>query len=113
MAKKKKIEAKEQVNGAATPAKSIYDIIGKKTFPYEEKTLEEYQKKLKDMDWTTMQKHAVEVANILPNIDKRDRLIAKLEEAYLKKFYAFLGHDKQKKEPEASAEIMRILSRGK
>jgi len=81
MKKIKNIKQTQQVNGAVTGA-SIYDIIGKKTFPYNEKTLEEYLAKLKTMDWSDLQKHAVEVANILPNVDRRDRLINKLEQGF-------------------------------
>ncbi len=113
MSKKKKLDEKSQTHGALE-GRSVYELMGKKVFPYEEKTLEEYQKKIQAMDWTDLQRHAVAVANILPNVDKRHQLIDKLEREYLKKTYAYIGHPQQGMNPlQASPEIMKILSKGR
>lgn len=112
MAKKKKINEKLQAHGALE-GKSIYELMGGKVFPYEENTLEEYRKRLDKMDFADLQRHAVQVANILPNVDKRDRLVDKLEREFLKKLYAYVGHPQQGITPPGSEEIMKILSRGK
>lgn len=109
---KKKLNEKEQANGALE-GKSVYDIIGKKTFPYEEKTLDEYRKKLDAMNLSDLQNHAVLVAGIIPNVDKRDRLIDKLEREYLKKQTAYIGFPVQGQVPPGSEDIMKILSRGR
>lgn len=112
MAKKKKVTEKIQAHGALE-GKSIYELMGSKVFPYEETTIEAYRKKLDKMDFADLQRHAVQVANILPNVDKRDRLIDKLEREFLKKLYAYVGHPKQGITEPGSDEIMRILSRGR
>jgi hypothetical protein len=102
-----------QTNGALTPPRSIYEIIGKDTFPYAEKTLQEYQKKLEKLDFADLQTHAVAVANILPNIDKRERLIDKLEREYLKRQFAFVGSEGHYQNPATTPEITEILRRGR
>lgn len=113
MAKKKKFDESNQAHGALE-GKSIYELMGKKVFPYEEKTIEEYRKKLNAMDFVDLQRHAVQVANILPNVDKRNQLIDKLEREYLKKSYAFIGHPAQGQNPmDGPDDIMRILSKGR
>ncbi len=111
---RKKLKAKEQVNGALT-GKSIYELMGKKIFPYDEHNLEDYRKKLDAMDFADLQRHAVQVANILPNVDKRDRLIDKLEREFLRKLYQFAGSPPPQgiSTEKASPEIMKILARGR
>lgn len=110
---KKKISDKQQAHGQLSSNTSIYDIMGKKTFPYEEKTIEDYRKRLDSLDFADLQRHAVQVANILPNVDKRHVLIDKLEREYLKKLYAYVGHPHMGGVKEGSPEIMKILSKGR
>lgn len=110
---KKKITNKEQAHGQLSSNSSIYDLMGKKTFPYEDTTIEDYRKRLDSLDFADLQRHAVQVANILPNVDKRHLLIDKLEREFLKKLYAYVGHPHQGVSKDSSPEIMRILSKGR
>lgn len=109
---KKNLKQKAQVNGALE-GKSVFELMGKKVFPYEQITIESYHQYLEEMDFADLQRHAVQVANILPNVDKRDRLVDKLEREFLKKLYAYVGYPVQGITPEPSSDIAKILSRGK
>jgi hypothetical protein len=109
---KKKLKEKSQVNGALE-GKSVFELMGKKAFPYDQTTLETYHSFLEEMDFADLQRHAVQIANILPNVDKRDRLVDKLEREFIKKLYAYVGYPVQGLTPEPSSDIAKILSRGK
>jgi len=112
--KSKELAAKKTVTGALASPRSVYDIIGQDTFPYREKTLAEYSKTLEKLDLADLQSHAIAVASILPNVDKRERLIDKLEREYLKKQSAFVGSEGHlRNEPSPSAEVTAILKRGR
>jgi protein-disulfide isomerase len=110
---KESLKETPQTNAAMVAPRSIYEIIGKDTFPYEEKTFEDYQKKLEKLDFADLQSHAIAVANILPNIDKRERLIDKLEREYLKKQFAFVGSEGHYQNPQTTPEISALLKRGR
>lgn len=109
-----RIDGKQQIHAAQVGPQSVYDIIGKKTFPYSEKTSDEYLKHLESMNFSDLQRHAVEVANLLPNIDKRERLVNKLLEIYLKKQTQFLNVKIPDTMTEAQkASSLEILKRGR
>lgn len=84
---KRNYTRKNQVNGALpieSPA-SIAEMLGERAFPYRELTLDDYRKTLDKMSLSELQKHAIEIAQILPNVTNRSIMIDKLERAYLQK----------------------------
>jgi hypothetical protein len=84
---KRKYTRKNQVNGALpmeSPA-SIAEMLGERAFPYRELTLDDYRKNLDSMSLSELQKHAIEIAQILPNVSNRSIMVDKLERAYLQK----------------------------
>jgi len=72
-----------QTNGAVQSKSSIYEILGMKSTNYRQETFAEYQAYLDTLNLAEMQRHAVEVANIIP-IDDRRRLVDRLEKEYLR-----------------------------
>lgn len=76
-----------QVTGQVVPEKAVdmYSYMRDRNFPYKEKEFKDYQKALASMTFSTLQKHALEIANIVPNILDPRKLIKKLEEIYLQK----------------------------
>ncbi len=72
-----------QTNGAIQTKSSIYEILGMKSTNYRQETFAEYQTYLDSLNLAEMQRHAVEVANIIP-IDDRRRLVDRLEKEYLR-----------------------------
>lgn len=79
----------QQINGAVESKDSIFTFINKKMFPYSVKTLKEYQDQLEKMNLSDLQRHAIEIAHILPNITDRNRLVKKLENEFLQKLSAY------------------------
>lgn len=115
---RKKTEQK-QVHGALEDDTSIYDLMGKKTFPYKEKTLEDYREKLDSMSISDLEKECLEVANIIPRNVSRAHLVDSLEREFLKKKSAFIyrknvdvnGPSKLSKKDEK--EIAALMARGR
>lgn len=98
MAKTKKItkaslSEKKQVHGALpeSDVDNVYAAMGKYTFPYKEKTLEDYRAALDKMNLADLQRHAVEIANIIPTAVSRSQLVNKLESEYLHKRAAYIN----------------------
>lgn len=80
----KKVATGEVPATAADTQSTVFDYLRKKEMPYEEKTMEEYQKKIQSLSYSQLQRHAIEVANVIPNIE-RHRLIDRLEREYAKR----------------------------
>lgn len=108
-----KLESKQVAHGALPSTQSVYGYMGLNQFPYAEKTLDEYKAKLEKMDLADMQRHAVSVANILPNVDRRNILTDKLVTAYLRKQSQFIQDPQRYVEPDASEAIKKLLARGR
>ena len=77
-----------QTNGALPStvkqgSSSIYEILGMKSNAYTQTSFADYQQYLDSLNLAEMQRHAVEVANIIP-IDDRRRLTDRLEKEYLR-----------------------------
>ena len=85
--KKKNLDGINQTNGALPTTKnqssSIYEILGMKSNSYTQTSFADYQQYLDSLNLAEMQRHAVEVANIIP-IDDRRRLTDRLEKEYLR-----------------------------
>jgi hypothetical protein len=92
MGRKKKIDiaTASQINGALEDKSGVFDYMKKKEFPYQEQTLAEYRAKLNSLNISDLQRHAIEIANILPNITDRSRLADKLEREYLRRQGLFM-----------------------
>ena len=112
---------KKQVSTGATavtmPEDSVYALMGKNMFPYKEKTVEDYRASLLDLNFSDLQRHAIEIANIIPNTNKREQLIDKLEREYLHKQFQFVNRSNQNKFDKMSdaeeKSINTLLSRGR
>ena len=90
------------------------DILGRRYFMYKERDEKEYQKNLEKLNLAELQRHAIEVANIIPSADKRDTLINKLVKVYLERKYRYVAQNKPLVAPPvASEEILAILARGR
>jgi hypothetical protein len=80
------INKKNQTHGAQIDDHdNLYSFMGKKTSAYKETDLESYSVSLKEMNLVDLQKHAIEVANIIPSSMNRNTLIEKLEKEFLRK----------------------------
>lgn len=116
---KKKIQEQKQVHGALEDDTSIYDLMGKKTFPYKERTLEEYQDKLREMSISDLEKECLEVANIIPRNVSRSHLVDNLEREFIKKKNAFIYRKNievnapGKLSPQDEKEIAALLNKGR
>lgn len=110
---RKKLSDKKIIHGALPEPKCIDDIIGRNWFPYKEKTEAEYQSNLEKMNFSDLQRHAIEIGNIIPNTDRKILLIEKLVRIYLKKKYQFVGQEMRQKVEEAPQKILDILKKGK
>ena len=88
---KKKLPEK-QITGMIDPVnqKSVYEIMGFNDFPYPQKTIEEYRALIDEMNLADLQRHSIEVANIIPTSASRSILIDRLEKEYVKKRYAYV-----------------------
>ena len=112
---------KKQVATGATevlkPEDSVYGLMGKSIFPYTQKTVDEYRLSLVDMNFADLQRHAIEIANIVPNTNKREQLIDKLEREYLRKQFQFVNRTTTSDLPILSDKeeksIKELLSRGR
>ena len=106
-----------QVNGNLDSPIQINDFLKKREFPYKETSVAAYLKSLESMNISDLQRHAIEVAQILPNITERSRLVRKLEETYLKKQGKLLDFSRANGQsnvtPEAAESIRAIMSRGR
>lgn len=117
--KNSKIDIKTgtQINGAIEATPSVFDELRKREFPYSAKTLDEYKAQLNKMNLSDLQRHAIEVAHILPNITDRNRLVTKLENEYLQKQASYaikfsksaIPHSNVT--PEQAENIRKILNR--
>ncbi len=107
------IATASQVNGNLDSTNKLADFFRNRDFPYKEQSLAEYQKSLASMNMSQLQLHAIEVAQILPNVGDRGRLVRKLEENYLKKQAKFvIGSIKPMQKPltkEAEDTIKQVL----
>jgi hypothetical protein len=79
-----------QINGALEGISPMLDTLRKREFPYSVDTLPEYRKNLDKMNLSDLQRHAIEVAHILPNITERSRLVDKLEREFLRRQSIFV-----------------------
>ncbi len=71
-------------------------------------------KALEALTFGELQRHAVEVAHILPNIDKRERLVNKCVDTFLKRQTQFLHTQvPDNMTEEGKAVALEILKRGK
>jgi len=107
-----------QVNGNLESPIQLNEFLKKREFPYKETSVAAYLKSLESMNISDLQRHAIEVAQILPNITDRSRLVRKLEEAYLKKQgklldFSRVGNGQSNVTPEAAESIRQIMSRGR
>ena len=113
---RKKLEDKKTVMGALPDGPHcIDDILGRRYFMYTEANEKDYQTSLEKMNLGELQRHAIEIGNIIPSCDKRDNLIGKLVKIYLERKYKYVANAqyKQVKQPEPTPEVLEILSRGK
>jgi hypothetical protein len=116
---KRDLNQSKQVHGAleTKQEESLYSFMGLNTFPYREKTPQEYRVMLDQLTLNDLQRHAVEIANIIPNTMSRHNLIDKLEREFLKKQNAFVD----RKKPDNSVilnkkqeqDVKDLLSRGR
>ena len=77
------VNAARQVSAVIDNSSTLFQYVNNRDFPYQEKTFAEYQKKIQKFNLAELQRHAVEVAHILPNVTERNRLTKKLEDEYL------------------------------
>jgi hypothetical protein len=116
---KRDLSKSKQVHGAleTKQEESLYSFMGINTFPYREKTAQEYRATLDQLTLNDLQRHAVEIANIIPNTMSRHNLIDKLEREFLKKQNAFVDHKKPdtavKLNKKQEQDIRDLLSRGR
>ena len=113
---RKKLSDKNTVNGALSDGPHcIDDILGRRYFMYSEANEKDYQKNLEKMNLGELQRHAIEIGNIIPSADKRDNLINKLVKIYLERKFKFVANSQQKqvKQPEPTPQVLEILARGK
>jgi len=107
----------KQVNGAMEGETSIMDVLRKRNYPYKDLSLAEYTKTLSRMNLSDLQRHAIEVAQILPNITDRSRLVDKLEREFLRRHASFttscaaMNTNISNLTPEREAAIKEVLSR--
>jgi hypothetical protein len=89
----KKINKKNVAIGAIEPneSESVYAFMGRNTFPYKQNDVNEYRLSLVDMTFSDLQRHAIEIAGIIPNTNKREQLIDKLEREFLRKKFQFVN----------------------
>ncbi len=104
------------VNGVLDTPNSVFNYLRKKEFPYAEATFHDYQKKLQALNLADLQRHAIEVANIIPNTMERGRLVKRLEDEYLQKHGKYMVAFTQKSigtsevSPEAAQNIQNLLN---
>lgn len=79
------LEKGTQINGAVETQNNVFKYLKNRDFPYKVNTLAEYKIQLEKMNLSDLQRHAVEVAHILPNVTDRNRLVQKLENEFLHK----------------------------
>lgn len=115
----KKLEQAQQATGKLENKGEVFDYIRAKEFPYKETTLADYRKKLDAMNFSDLQKHAIEVASVIPNIE-RHRLVDRLEKQFLTKLANYQFKFQQNALPntggvteQAAQSIQQILSRGR
>lgn len=113
MGRHKKLQDKQLVHGALPEVRCIDDILGRKWFNYKESTDAEYRSNLEKMNFSDLQRHAIEVGNIIPNVDRREMLISKLVKIYLERKFKFVGVGGPQKVETAPEEVLDILRRGK
>lgn len=104
---------KEQVNGAVSTPGSVYSLMGGESPIYKQKTAEEYVKYLNSLDLHDLQTHAIAVANIIPNVDKKQVLIDKLEKEFLKKQYQFMDDPRRYQAKSLPPEFDSLTRRGR
>ena len=115
----KSLASKQVANGELpTNSKSaptcLDDILGRRYFMYKERDEKEYQKNLEKLNLAELQRHAIEIANIIPSADKRDTLINKLVKVYLERKYRYVAQNKPLTAPPvASEEVNLIMARGR
>lgn len=119
MGRKKSIKESKQAHGALEIeiGESLYDFMGLKTSPYKESDAKAYRAKLDEMSLSDLQRHAIEVANIVPQSTSRSNLIDKLEREFLKKQNQFVNKKKTSGNISLSEkdelDLKDLLSRGK
>lgn len=105
----------QQINGALESSSSVFDHLKNRNFPYSVKTLIEYQAQLQKMNLSDLQRHAIEIAHILPNITERTRLVKKLEDEFLSKLSVYSTKYEAKSSSsltkEQEANILKVLNR--
>lgn len=108
------------VNGNLEEGPKVFEFLRKQDFPYEEKTLAEYEKKLNKMTITDMQNHAVEIARIVPNITEREKLKKRLTDIYLEKMGKYIvkyskeaDRNRVQMDSDKAEKILAILNRGR
>lgn len=107
-----------QVNGNLESPSKLNDFLKKREFPYQQESVAAYLKSLESMNISDLQRHAIEVAHILPNVTDRSRLVRKLEEEYLRKQGKTLDYARGSTgliqvTDEAAESIKKIMSRGR
>lgn len=123
MAKNKQTDNMQQANGALPADGTIYDFMGKRTFPYKETNAQDYRAKLDKMTISDLEKEALEVAGIIPRAVSRSVLVDSLEREFLKKKSTYVDQSKKavnrplklskKAQEKLDKEIAETLSRGR
>ena len=80
-----------QANGNLDKTPDVFKYLQRKDFPYSVATLTEYKAQLVKLNLAELQRHAIETANILPNITERSRLEDKLEREFLRRQGLYLN----------------------
>ena len=108
----KKIIIKQNLSGGKANVKSIDELLGRRTHPYSQGSVEEYENKLRNMGTTDLERHATEMGS-LPNANRRT-LVTRLVEKYRKNSSPYFNTNVVNNvEPKNPAKLLEVLKHAK
>ncbi len=110
--KEEKVTIKENLSGGKANVRSIDELLGRRGNPYSQGTVEEYEKKLRNMGTTDLERHATEMGS-LPNANRKT-LVARLVEKYRKNSSPYFNTNVVSNvEPKNATKLLDILKHAK